>query len=48
MIGDEILLLTGDDVLSLLSGREPEIVETARKAYLVHEAGESSLPMPPS
>jgi 2,3-diaminopropionate biosynthesis protein SbnB len=39
-----IMILTGSDVLTLLSGRERDVIETVRVAYEVHTAGESSLP----
>ncbi len=44
MPGDELLLLTGPDVLACLEGREHEILDAVGRAYLAHGAGESSLP----
>ncbi len=40
----DILVLKGQDVLSLLTGRETEIIEAVQMAYLAHAQGESSLP----
>src|SRR5687767_11111252 len=39
-----VRVLTGDQVRSLLDGREQEIVEAVRSAYLAHGRGQSSLP----
>lgn len=44
MPDDQILVLTGLEVLACLRDRELEIVEIVRRAYLAHGAGESSLP----
>lgn len=44
MRNGDILILTGRDVQSLLEGREVELLETVRRAYLAHARGESSLP----
>jgi ornithine cyclodeaminase len=44
MSGDDILILKGRDVLSLLDGREAEIIGTVRAAYEAHAAGDTSLP----
>jgi ornithine cyclodeaminase len=44
MRGDDILILRADEVRSLLSGREQQIIGTVRSAYEAHAAGESSLP----
>lgn len=44
MRNGDILLLKADDVLSLLSGRELETIDTVRAAYEAHGDGESSLP----
>jgi ornithine cyclodeaminase len=44
MSNDDVLLLKGQDIATLLSGRELEIVEAARMAYRVHAEGKSSLP----
>jgi N-[(2S)-2-amino-2-carboxyethyl]-L-glutamate dehydrogenase len=40
----DIVILNGDEALSLLAGRELEIVEVVRKAYEAHARGESMLP----
>ncbi|HEX8851884.1 MAG TPA: 2,3-diaminopropionate biosynthesis protein SbnB, partial [Pyrinomonadaceae bacterium] len=40
----DIVILNGSEVLSLLEGRETEIVEVVRKAYEAHARGESMLP----
>src|SRR5687767_4699549 len=40
----EILILTEDEVRSLLDGRELEIIDTVRAAYVAHARGETSLP----
>jgi ornithine cyclodeaminase len=39
-----MLILTGHEVLSLLSGREELLLETVGRAYAAHGRGESSLP----
>lgn len=39
-----LLILKGHEVLTLLRGRESEVIETVRKAYEAHAAGDSSLP----
>lgn len=39
-----LLILKGDEVLSLLRDREEEAIETVRLAYEAHAAGRSSLP----
>ena len=44
MHNGDILILKGHDVLSLLTGRELEIINAVRMAYLTHAAGKSSLP----
>jgi len=41
---DGILILGGGDVASLLRGREGEVIETVRQAYVAHGNGQSSLP----
>jgi 2,3-diaminopropionate biosynthesis protein SbnB len=40
----DILILRGDEVEALLSGRELELMEVVGRAYLAHGRGESSLP----
>lgn len=44
MLNDEMLILKGSEVQSLLAGRETDIMELVRRAYLAHAAGQSSLP----
>lgn len=44
MDGDGFLILRGDEVAALLAGREGEVVEAVRRAYLAFAAGEGSLP----
>jgi 2,3-diaminopropionate biosynthesis protein SbnB len=39
-----LLLLTGDEVRAQLAQREPAVLDAVRAAYLVHGAGETSLP----
>lgn len=40
----DILILRGAEVQALLDGREPEIIDAVRAAYVAHSRGESSLP----
>ena len=40
----DILILNGHEVDELLAGRELELLQTVRKAYETHQAGQSSLP----
>jgi ornithine cyclodeaminase len=40
----DILILKGHEVLSRLAGRELEIIEAVRMAYMAHAKGKSSLP----
>lgn len=44
MLNGEILILSGNDVASILTGRETEIINTVRMAYEAHTDGDSSLP----
>jgi N-[(2S)-2-amino-2-carboxyethyl]-L-glutamate dehydrogenase len=44
MLDGNLVVLTGRDVLSLLEGREAEIIRTVRTAYEAHAKGKSSLP----
>jgi len=39
-----VLIANGNEVLSLLQGKERELVETVRRAYETHGSGDSSLP----
>jgi len=39
-----VLILKGDDVSALLQGREVEIVDAVRRAYVAHAKGQSFLP----
>ncbi len=40
----DVLILRGDEIAALLEGKESEVVDAVRRAYLVHARGESSLP----
>ena len=40
----DITVLSAGDVAAALEGREAELLETVRQAYVVHGAGQSSLP----
>jgi ornithine cyclodeaminase len=44
MLDNSLTILKGHEVESLLAGRELEIIEAVRGAYLTHAAGQSSLP----
>jgi 2,3-diaminopropionate biosynthesis protein SbnB len=44
MQDESVLILNGDDVSALLQGREAEIVDAVRRAYVAHGRGQSSLP----
>lgn len=44
MSDDNLLIVDGPTVGRLLAGREPEVMEAVRRAYLAHGAGASSLP----
>jgi ornithine cyclodeaminase len=44
MHGPSIVILTGSDVLTLLTGKERDLIKTVKAAYEVHSGGESSLP----
>jgi ornithine cyclodeaminase len=44
MLNSEILILSGQDVSSILTGRETEIIDAVRTAYEAHTDGDSSLP----
>ncbi len=44
MNDDDILILSGDEIISILSGREIEIMNTVQRAYEAHSKGSSSLP----
>jgi ornithine cyclodeaminase len=44
MRDDDILILTGDEVASLLASREPDLIQITRNAYEAHARGLSSLP----
>ncbi|HEV2148775.1 MAG TPA: 2,3-diaminopropionate biosynthesis protein SbnB [Longimicrobiaceae bacterium] len=41
---DDILVVRGEEIVSLLEGRERQVIDLVRGAYEVHERGESSLP----
>ncbi|MDM8548426.1 2,3-diaminopropionate biosynthesis protein SbnB [Desulfobacterales bacterium HSG2] len=40
----DITLLSGNEILQLFEGRELEIIEAVKSAYIIHARGESSLP----
>jgi N-[(2S)-2-amino-2-carboxyethyl]-L-glutamate dehydrogenase len=40
----DILILKGNEVASLLDGREPDIIRAVRDAYVAHASGQSYLP----
>jgi ornithine cyclodeaminase len=42
--GDDVLILRGPEVERLLAGREAEIIDTVRRAYLAYARGAGSLP----
>jgi N-[(2S)-2-amino-2-carboxyethyl]-L-glutamate dehydrogenase len=44
MHDSDIVILKGHEVNALLEGREAELLETVRRAYVAHARGESSLP----
>jgi ornithine cyclodeaminase len=44
MRNGDVLILKGHEVQSLLEDREAELLETVRRAYVVHARGESALP----
>ncbi|HEX2644610.1 MAG TPA: 2,3-diaminopropionate biosynthesis protein SbnB [Thermoanaerobaculia bacterium] len=44
MHDSDVLILRGGEIAELLDGREAEVVEAVRRAYLVHARGDSSLP----
>lgn len=43
-MNDGFSILRGTDILELLAGREPDIVEIVREAYLTHDSGRSVNP----
>ncbi len=44
MPGDDMLVITGHEALSILTNREEELIDIVERAYNAHEAGHSSLP----
>ena len=44
MHNDSLLIIKGSEVLSLLAGRERELLNTVKHAYIAHGSGASSLP----
>ncbi|NEQ66846.1 MAG: 2,3-diaminopropionate biosynthesis protein SbnB [Symploca sp. SIO2D2] len=43
----DVIVLSASDILSLLAGREKELIEVVRQAYIAHARGESALPPSP-
>ena len=43
-IDNGLLVLSGPDVQSLLRGRQRDVIDAVRRAYIAHEAGHSCLP----
>jgi ornithine cyclodeaminase/alanine dehydrogenase-like protein (mu-crystallin family) len=41
---NDIIILTGREVHALLEGREADLIETVRRAYMAHAHGASCLP----
>lgn len=44
MRNGDLLILKGDEVRALLAGRETELIDLVRAAYVAHASGDSSLP----
>jgi ornithine cyclodeaminase len=44
MNSNDILLLKGDEILTLFKAREEEILQTVKLAYQIHTRGDSNLP----
>jgi len=44
MSQNEILLLKGDEIFNLFQGREKEVMEAVKDAYVIHRKGDSCLP----
>jgi ornithine cyclodeaminase len=44
MSDGDVLIVNGNEVLSLLQGKEGELIEVVRRAYATHGGGDSSLP----
>ena len=44
MRNDDILILKGSEIARLLDGRELEVIDAVKQAYIAHAAGQSSLP----
>jgi ornithine cyclodeaminase len=44
MHDSDVLILRGGEIAELLDGREADVVDAVRRAYLIHAQGESSLP----
>ena len=44
-MSDDLLVLGARDVAGVLRGREQAVVDAVRTAYLLHEHGQSSMPL---
>lgn len=44
MFDDDILIMKGQEIVSLLEGKELEVIDIVRLAYMAHGTGDSSLP----
>lgn len=44
MSDGDVLILKGQEVQALLAGREPDVIDAVRRAYIAHAAGNSTLP----
>jgi ornithine cyclodeaminase len=40
----DVMILRGNEITALLEGRELDLIQTVRRAYEVHDSGDSSLP----
>lgn len=44
MHNDDVLVISGPEIFTLLQGKEEEVISTVRRAYEIHAAGNSYLP----